>query len=410
MAVVARAVLLPASGLRADLDIFAAWTHFIATHPLGEAYRTDLAFPPVMAYLFWVLGLVEPAFRTASDASDPAIRLAFKLPAVAADAGLAIGVAWLIRDRPRWAIAAALSVLVAPVVVYTSAWWGQFDSIYVLAGLVAVILAVGGRPNLAAVALGVALMAKPQALAFVPPFAAWAIASLGWRRAGQAALVTIVTAVVLWLPFLADGGPGRYLQTLADFQTGVFAILSLRAWNAWWILQTMVAGDQFAADGGALLGPLSPRLIGYVAVGLLELVVMRSVARAPTTRGLLLGLSASVLITFAFLTSVHERYAYAALIFLAPLIPDRRVLAVWLGLMVLMTVNVVAAVPPTPEIGSLLPIGGALGLAGSLVMLVLGGAVLWLLLAERPEADGHVGQYVRPIVPGSDARALSGGP
>ena len=133
-------------------------------------------------------------------------------------------------------------------------------------------------------------------------------------------------------------------------------------------------------------------------------------ARAPTNRGLLLGLSASVLITFAFLTSVHERYAYAALIFLAPLIPDRRILAVWLGLVVLMTINVVAAVPPTPEIGSLLPIGGALGLAGSLAMLVLGGAVLWLLLAERPEADGQVGQYVRPIAPGGDARALSGGP
>jgi len=410
VAVVARVALLPATGLRADLDIFTAWTHFIATHPLGQAYRTDLAFPPVMAYLFWLLGLVEPAFRTATDASDPAVRLAFKLPAVAADAGLAIAVAWLVRDRPRWAIAAALGVLLAPVVVYTSAWWGQFDSIYVLAGLVAVILAVGGRPYLAAVALGVALMAKPQALAFVPPFAAWAVASLGWRRAAQAALVTFATAVVLWLPFLADGGPGRYLQTLADFQTGVFAILSLRAWNAWWILQTIVAGDQFATDGGALLGPLSPRLIGYVAAGLLELVVIRSVARAPTTRGLLLGLSASVLITFAFLTSVHERYAYAALIFLAPLIPDRRILAVWLGLVVLMTINVVAAVPPTPEIGSLLPIGGALGLAGSLAMLVLGGAVLWLLLAERPEGDGQVGQYVRPIAPGGDARALSGGP
>ena len=147
------------------MDIFAAWTHWIATNPLGQAYRTDLAFPPVMVYVFWVLGLVEPAFRTASDAADPTVRLVLKVPALLADAGLALGVAYLGRDRPRWAIVAALGVLLSPVVIYTSAWWGQFESIYVLAGLIAAILAIGGRPHLAAVALGVALMAKPQALA-----------------------------------------------------------------------------------------------------------------------------------------------------------------------------------------------------------------------------------------------------
>ena len=60
MALVVRALLLPSPGLRSDMDIFAAWTHWIATNPLGQAYRTDLAFPPVMVYVFWVLGLVEP--------------------------------------------------------------------------------------------------------------------------------------------------------------------------------------------------------------------------------------------------------------------------------------------------------------------------------------------------------------
>ena len=409
-AVAIRVILLPASGLRADLDAFTGWTHWIATHPLGEAYRTDLAFPPVGAYLFWLLGLIQPAFQTATDASDPAIRLAFKLPAVLADAGLAVGVGYLLRDRPRWAIAATLGVLLSPVVVYVSAWWGQLESIYVLAGLVAAILAIGGRPYLAAVALGVALMAKPQALAFIPPFAAWAVASLGWRGSIRAGAVLAATVVVLWLPFLAEDGPREYLQTLATYQTGIFAILSLRAWNAWWILQSVVAGNDFATDGGAILGPLSPRILGYLIVLLLEVVIVRAVVRAPTQRGLLLGLAASVLVFFGVLTSVHERYAYAAVIFLAPLIPDRRVLLTWLALTVVMTLNLLAAVPPTVEVGAALPIGGPLGLAGSLAMLVLSGVVIWLLVSERGSPDGPVGEYDRAISTPEGARPSSAGP
>lgn len=392
------------------MDIFAAWTHWIATNPLGEAYRTDLAFPPVMVYVFWILGIVEPAFRTVADTADPGVRLVLKVPALLADAGLAIGVAYLLRDRPRWAIAAALGVLLSPVVIYTSAWWGQFESIYVLAGLVAAILAIGGRPQLAAVALGVALMAKPQALAFVPPFVAWAAARSGWRSALLSGLVVAGTVVVLWLPFIADGGPMAYLTTLSRHQTQVFPIMSLRAWNPWWVFQTLIAGDDFVADGGALIGPLSPRLIGYLFVALLEIVVMRAVWRAPTKRGLLIGLAASTLVLFGFLTSVHERYAYAALIFLAPLIPDRRILATWLALTVVMTLNIVAAVPPTTEIGSLLPIGGVVGIVGSLTMLGLTIVVIWLLDDERRRPAGWDGEYDRAMATTGRARAPSAGP
>ncbi len=48
---------------------------------------------------------------------------------------------------------------------------------------------------------------------------------------------------------------------------------------------------------------------------------------------------------------MHERYAYAALVFLALLLPDRRILALWIVLGVAVTLNLLAAAPPTPEIG-----------------------------------------------------------
>ncbi|MGZ8527561.1 MAG: hypothetical protein ACXWWR_02105, partial [Candidatus Limnocylindrales bacterium] len=70
-AILIRLILLPAAGLRSDLDIFTTWVHWIATEPFGQAYRIDLTFPPVMVYLFWLVGIAEPAFRTATDAADP---------------------------------------------------------------------------------------------------------------------------------------------------------------------------------------------------------------------------------------------------------------------------------------------------------------------------------------------------
>jgi Gpi18-like mannosyltransferase len=394
VAVVVRAVLLPASGLRGDLDLFASWAHALATTPLGQAYRTDLNFPPVMAYVYWIVAHAQPGFASATNAAEPAIRIALKFPAILADAGLVAGVAWLLRDRPRLAIVAALGVALSPAIVYDSAWWGQTDSIYVLAGLVAAILAIGGRPNLAAMALAVALMTKPQALAFLPPFAAWAWARLGPRRAFRAGLVALATVLVLWLPFLIDGGPAAFLATVARLQGQDFAVLSLRAWNPWWILQTWAGGGQFLADGGALLGPLSPRILGIAMVGLLELLIVRAIARRPTQASLLLSLAASVLVCFTFLTAMHERYAYAAIVFLAPLLADRRILAMWLALSIAVALNLLAAIPPTREIAGALPVDGLAGLVGSAAVAIVTIATVLLLWSRQAEhragADAEV--------------------
>ena len=76
---------------------------------------------------------------------------------------------------------------------------------------------------------------------------------------------------------------------------------------------------------------------------------------------------------------MHERYAYGALVFLMLLIPERaRPLALASRSAIVFTLNLLAAVPPTPEIGALLPIGGLLGIVGSVAMVGICGAVVWL--------------------------------
>ena len=337
-----------------------------------------------MGLVWSLLAAVDSGFRTATDASDTGLRMLMKLPAVAADIGLALLVAYALRDRPRWAVIGAAAILLHPAVIDVSAWWGQYESVYTLTALAAAILAVNGRGGWAVAALTVALLTKPQALPLLVPMAAWVWATAGWRGIARAAIVGMAVAVVLWLPFIVEGGPVGYLANLGKYQGEIFAFASLRAWNLWWLFQEAVAGAGFIPDSTALVGPLTLRHAGLALAGVLEMLVAVAVIRDPRPRTLVLALAASAMVAFTVLTTMHERYAFGALVFLVLLIPERA--GRWLSLAfgVVFTVNLLAAVPPTPRIGEVLPVAGLLGIAGSLAMLAITGALLLML---APEAD-----------------------
>ena len=379
LALAIRVVLLPTDGFRPDLDQFVLWVHDLATTPLGEAYRQNLSFPPVMVYVFAALAALDPAFHTATTGADLTIRVLMKLPATLADVGMAACVAYALRQRPGWAAAAALAILLNPAVWYVSAWWGQFESIYVLPALVAYLFAASGRPVPAAVAMAVSLMTKPQALVFAVPFAAWILGRYGWRTAVLAALAGGATVALLWLPFLADGGPFEYMRNLSTYQGTIFSVASVRAWNLWWLLEQAVGA--FVADTSGV-GPITLRVIGYALAAWAEGLVFLAVLRRPTDRMLALGLACSVLVAFAMLTAMHERYSYAAVVFLLLLLPDRRMLWTWAALSLVIGANMMAAIPAPPLLG-VIPAGGPIGVAGSVAMLVLTVICVAFLLQER---------------------------
>ena len=382
-AIAIRVLLWPTAGLTGDLDQFVLWTHGIATQPFGHAYDMNISFPPVMVYVWGLLAAIEPGFRTVTTSAESAIREAMKLPATLADLGLGALVWWHLRATPRWALLGGFLILFHPAVIDVSAWWGQYESIYVLFGAIAFVLAVRGHSLWAAVALGVALMTKPQALPFLVPFGAWFLARDGWRGAARAAAVGAATIVVIWLPFIGAGGVQGYVRNLGTYQGDIFAILSLRAWNPWWLVQELLAGGQFVSDQGAVLGPITLRHVGYGLALVGELAVFLAVYRAATARALALGLAAAVLVAFCLLTSMHERYAFGALVFLPLAFPDRRALWLAVAFGIVFTLNLLAAVPPSPAIGAALPVSGPLGIAGSVAMIAITAATVWLLLRER---------------------------
>jgi Gpi18-like mannosyltransferase len=387
-AIVIRLILLPTPGLRGDLDQFVLWVHGIAVNGLPNAYDQNLSFPPVMAYVWGILAAIQPAFQTVTDASDPGIRALMKVPASLADIALALLALYALRDRLVWGVAAAIAILLHPAVIDISAWWGQYESIYLLFALAAVVFALNGRDGLAAAALALALMTKPQALPFLVPFAAWFLARGGVRGFLKAAAIGLAVIVVVWLPFIPAGGPLHYLQNLDQYQNDIFAVISLRAWNLWWLVQSALGGGDFVSDQNKILGPLTFRTLGYALTLLFEAVVFLAVLRDPRPRTLILGLAASTLIAFCFLTTMHERYAYGALIFLMLLLVERPVRALAIGFGIVFTLNLLAAVPPTPEIGAALPVDGPLGIAGSVAMIAL--ALLCLRLATGAGAPADL--------------------
>lgn len=379
--------LLPMTGLRDDLDQFVGWVHHIATNGFGTLYGpTDagpVSFGPVMAYIWGALSVIQPMFATVADASDPGIRVLMKLPATLADYGIAALIFSVLRDRPRLAAIGVAAVMLHPVVFYVSAWWGQYESIYVLLGLGAAVAAIGRRNGLAAALVAAALMTKPQAIPFLIPFAAWFWANGGIREVARAALIGSAVIAVLWIPFIPAGGPAFYVNSVREYSSGVFAILSLRAWNPWWLLQEAVVHGDFIADDVPFFGPLTLRHVGYLVTAVLSVLIAIAVIRDPSPRRLFLALAASTFVFFTFMTQMHERYAYAAFILLIPLLDMRAVRWIWLVFGTVLTFNLFSAAPATAAMQRAIPKAGAIPVVGSFLLTICSVATLLLTTRSR---------------------------
>jgi hypothetical protein len=387
-AVVVRVAVLPGYVLLSDLDQYARWTYHLATDlPFGAAYRLDMSYMPVLVGVFGALARLVPAFANAPDAADVVVRIALKIPALLGELAIAVGLWTVLRPRPPLAIAAILLVLLVPATWYLGAWWGQLDTVYVALCLWAAILAGRDRRWLFAVVLGLALMTKPQALFLAAPFAGYAIGRWGLRRAVPVGLIAIGVAALTWLPFVPYGGIADYLRDLDYYQNSVFPILSVRAWNPWWLVQVAFADGAFLADSTPWLGPLTPRSLGIAMTAVAEVLVFVPLARRATPERLYLGLAAATLAAFCLMTSMHERYAFAALVFLAPLLGRRPIQVAWGILAVAVSANLVAGAPPD-QLGAIVPVGGLVGLVGSIAMIGATGIVFTVLVADRVDGSG----------------------
>lgn len=261
-------------------------------------------------------------------AASRGFTVALKLPGILADTAIALGLAVFARARSgvRGARLAAACYAFNPGVVFDTAFWGQHDA--VAAGLVcaSLVLLERGVPWAGWMAYTLACLAKPQAAALGILVLALGCARAGSRGLAAAALAVMGTLAAVFVPFAWHGTLGLSVTALWRSTLGGEPFVSCNAANLWWLLSKGRGYE--VSDGGALVGFLTFRTVGMLAVLGLNLVVARRLLRAPE-RDLartMLAAAIAALGFFMFATELHENHMMAVLPLLAFALPaDRRI-------------------------------------------------------------------------------------
>ncbi len=361
-------------------------------------------YPPLSLWILYVLATIESLVPPALRGGDTLLISLVKLLPVIADLCLAALVAWLVRGRgPVIAVVGAAAIALNPAFIYVGGAWGQIDSLYSLF-LVASVALLARTPTAASIAgawtgWAFAALVRVQGLLLLPLVLVVSLRDAGWRRTLLGGSVAVVIALLLFLPWLHDG-LGRYLSTISRVE----AHTTENALNAWYVLGI---GRRWS-DVRRIIGPLTPRILGYVLVLLVAGFVAIVLWFRRAQVGLALPAAVLSMAPFMVLTAMRGRYLLVALPFLILLALgwDRRHVlpragAVAMLVIITQTINLLAYLPPDPSLwgsfmdkhagGALLPLVRLLAMLAAVINV---GVFLWLLAslaraARRPvDASG----------------------
>jgi hypothetical protein len=173
---------------------------------------------------------------------------AAKLPVVAANVGLGYLAGAALHNlgaAPAVVRTAWVALLFNPLVIFVGAAWGQIDAIVALLALAALLLAAGGRCDLSAVTMALAVCVKPTAAGMLVAVLLFAgLGSLG-RALRYAAVFAAAAAVLYILPFFAfgwDASPARVANAQFSMAGAMSYTTLARLWTGpltlqghWWL-------------------------------------------------------------------------------------------------------------------------------------------------------------------------------
>ncbi len=335
---VVRLLFINNEGFRTDVDTYIAWALHLSQQGFGEFYSTIgfADYPPGYFYVLAAVGHFWRLFFAAHDAGYAVLRDLVKVPAVLADLGVGALVYAIVRRfaGTGYALGAAALYLLNPATIYTSALWGQVDSISGGFALLAIYLLLRSQDDQHAqavwivgawLAFGYSLLIKPQAAVLLPLMIAFAFVDPQRRRARVAASAigagaSILLALLLAEPFHPSNPFAAlgWLFTLYQYGSNVYPYNSVNAFNLW-----ALRGTLWVPDNQNIL--LLPQYIWGIVLVLaaLALVVWRYL-QDRTDQALLEGCAIATLAFFALATRMHERYVFDGLLFTIACIPFAR--------------------------------------------------------------------------------------
>ncbi len=308
-----------------DTGTFYAWAMALAEEGPSAFYTSGFFadYPPGYLYVLWGAGELLRAVGV-QGLSAGAMAVLCTAP-ILCDLTLAALLWHFARRRAgeRAGLLAAAAAAFNPAFVFDCAVWKQVDAALALALLVCFLLLSQKRWYAAALAYAAALLIKPQALIFGPPFALGCLLALPrplaqrdtLRHLGRllAAAALCVGAVLLaGVPFTGDQTPILWLLRRYTATATSYPYASVNAAN----LAALLGGNWQSEDARILL--LRWKDWGILAILLLTaalaLLALRARRRGKADLLLLAAFYGSGVFLFAH--RMHERYLFPALVLL----------------------------------------------------------------------------------------------
>ena len=272
------------------------------------------AYPPGSLYLLWLSGWIGGLIAPSANG----FRVIVETPPLIADLFIGLTLyfaAW--RDgRGLRALIIMMLFALNPALVFDTVVWGQSDSIVVLPMIGAAILIVTGRYRLGWSAAAIAILAKPQAIAFAPPLALWTLFNAGLAESGWCAGAFLGTVAIGILPYQLGHSWDWIINVYKDLGTR-FSEASVGAFNFMGLV-----GGMGTPDTDKIFFGISYRAFGLSLTCAVYLIASYLIWRARAASGAMLAIFVALFGFFMFAPRMHERYLYYPLVFLIPIALD----------------------------------------------------------------------------------------
>jgi len=316
--------LLSTPGYEGDIQRVKYWSRRVTLDGLPTAYATtgsfDVDYPPVTLYFDAIVGT---AYRALADRSFDWER-AFASRAFTAgikSIGVAfhlLGAVIVFRVVSREAgasagYAASAAYAFNPAVLYDVAHWGQPDTLHSFLLVLGVLSLVARRPAAAGLAVGLALMTKPQAWAMLPIFVG-VVVQAGAPATGRFLAGCGAGVLLPALPFLWSGTWDQLLDLPARI-TGWMPYVNAGAHNFWWLATGGTNWERLRADEG-LWGAVTYRHVAIVLVVVAAAFALWATRKQPN-HGIAASAPYFAFAWYVLTVQAHENHSFFVLPLLA---------------------------------------------------------------------------------------------
>ncbi|MBI3290091.1 glycosyltransferase family 39 protein [Candidatus Microgenomates bacterium] len=294
-----RVILSSLGTLELDFNTFFAWSHQLTNNSFTNFYDSWSDYLPGYLYVLWLLAKINELAPFIPEV------VLYKLPAILADIGTGIIIFCVVsRYKRSLAWLCAAFYLFNPAIIANSTLWGQVDSLTALA-VITTLFYAQEKPVLSAIALAVGTLVKPQA-GFITPI----IGILWFKKYGFAkTLVNVFISASIFIlgfiPFASDKNIPAFIFERLGVTANQYPYASVNAFNFWTLIGANWQGDEMM------------KYIGIIVITVIAIIIFVTWLRNFKIANKYLLAACLLLITFVFLTRMHERHLLPVL---APLL------------------------------------------------------------------------------------------